>query len=156
MNSIVLPSKQVLNQRYSIKKLIGQGGFGITYLAFDSLLDQEVCIKELFVNGHSLRREDLALFTSSIQGTPFSEFVSRFVKEAKKLAKFKHPYIVRVTDVFQENNTAYMVMDYIKGETLSQKIKREGPLSDKKSKEIFKNLWPQRLQGLKGIVIAEN
>jgi uncharacterized protein (TIGR02145 family) len=137
MNSIVLPSKQVLNQRYSIKKLIGQGGFGITYLAFDSLLDQEVCIKELFVNGHSLRREDLALFTSSIQGTPFSEFVSRFVKEAKKLAKFKHPYIVRVTDVFQENNTAYMVMDYIKGETLSQKIKREGPLSDKKSKEIF-------------------
>ena len=137
MNSNALPNKHSLNQRYIIKKMIGQGGFGITYLAFDSLLDQEVCIKELFVSGHSTRREDLTLVTTNIPGSSFKSLVASFVKEAKKLAKFRHPNIVRVTDVFHANETAYMVMDYIKGETLSQRIKKRGALSGEKSRDFF-------------------
>jgi serine/threonine protein kinase len=137
MNSNTLPSKHILNQRYTIKKAIGQGGFGITYLAFDSLLDQEVCIKELYISGYSSRKEDLTIATTSVQGFSFKELVASFVKEAKKLAKFRHPNIVRVTDVFHANGTAYMVMDYIKGETLSQIIKKGGALIDKKSTDFF-------------------
>lgn len=137
MNSNALPNRHSLNQRYIIKKMIGQGGFGITYLAFDSLLDQEVCIKELFVSGHSTRKEDLTLVTTKIPGSSFKSLVASFVVEAKKLAKFRHPNIVRVTDVFHANETAYMVMDYIKGETLSQRIKKRGALSGEKGRDFF-------------------
>ena len=66
MNPNFLPSGHFLNQRYSIQSSIGQGGFGITYLAYDQKLDQEVCIKELFVTGKSTRGADLTVYSQSI------------------------------------------------------------------------------------------
>ena len=140
MNPNFLPPGHLLNQRYSIQYSLGQGGFGITYLAYDTVLNQEVCIKELFVAGNSTRGLDLSVHSHSIKGFSFDDFVSRFVEEARKLAQFRHPNIVRVLDVFQTNQTAYMVMDYIKGETLKQKVQSQGKLTDQEARGYIDQL----------------
>jgi len=140
MNSFALPAGFLLHQRYSIQSFLGQGGFGITYLAYDTLLQQEICIKELFVLGCSIRKEDMSLDSPTLKEGRFGDFVARFVKEARSLAQFRHPHIVRVLDVFQANQTAYMVMDFVKGETLSKKIQREGIPSDLICKDFFYQL----------------
>jgi formylglycine-generating enzyme required for sulfatase activity len=130
-NPNFLPSGHLLHQRYSIQSSIGQGGFGITYLAYDEKLDQEVCIKELFVSGNSTRGANLTVYSQSTGDFSFADFVQRFVQEARQLARFQHPNIVRVLDIFQENGTAYTVMEYVKGETLKSKIQREGAMGEK-------------------------
>jgi formylglycine-generating enzyme required for sulfatase activity len=129
-NPNFLPSGHLLHQRYSIQSSIGQGGFGITYLAYDQKLDQEVCIKELFVSGNSTRGANLTVYSQSTGDFSFSDFVQRFVQEARQLARFQHLNIVRVLDIFQENGTAYTVMEYVKGETLKSKIQREGAMGE--------------------------
>jgi formylglycine-generating enzyme required for sulfatase activity/serine/threonine protein kinase len=130
-NPNFLPSGHLLHQRYSIQSGIGQGGFGITYLAYDQKLDQEVCIKELFVSGNSTRGANLTVHSQSTGDFSFADFVQRFVQEARQLARFQHLNIVRVLDIFQENGTAYTVMEYVKGETLKSKIQREGAMAEK-------------------------
>ncbi len=140
MNSFALPAGLLLHQRYAIQSQLGQGGFGITYLALDTLLQQEICIKELFVTGFSTRNEDMSVVSPPLRGKSFQNFIARFVDEARSLAQFKHPNIVRVLDVFQANQTAYMVMDYVKGETMSEKINREGIPNDLTAKDFFSQL----------------
>ena len=140
MNSFALPAGFLLHQRYAIQSQLGQGGFGITYLALDTLLQQEICIKELFVTGYSTRNEDMSVVSPPLRGKSFQNFIARFVDEARSLAQFKHPNIVRVLDVFQANQTAYMVMDYVKGETMSEKINREGIPNDLTAKDFFSQL----------------
>lgn len=130
MNSNFLPSGHFLSQRYSIQSSIGQGGFGITYIAYDQKLDQEVCIKELFVTGNSTRGANLTVNSQSISDFSFEDFVKKFVQEARQLARFQHPNIVGVIDVFEEHQTAYMVMEYVKGETLKEKIQRDGFMNE--------------------------
>jgi uncharacterized protein (TIGR02145 family) len=130
MNPNFLPSGYLLHQRYSIQQSLGQGGFGITYLAYDTMLDQEVCVKELFIAGNSTRGAEMTVNSQTFQGFSFEDFVNRFIDEARKLAQFRHPNIVRVIDVFHSNSTAYMVMDFVKGETLKQKVQREGALNE--------------------------
>jgi serine/threonine protein kinase len=140
MTSHILPSGHLLHQRYSIQSSIGQGGFGITYLAYDQKLDQEVCIKELFVSGNSTRGINMTV-QSQGQGTfSFREFVQRFVQEARQLAKFQHSNIVRVIDVFEENQTAYMIMEYVSGETLKQKIFRDGAMNEIHALQLISQL----------------
>jgi formylglycine-generating enzyme required for sulfatase activity/predicted Ser/Thr protein kinase len=128
MNPNHLPPGHLLHQRYSIQKCLGQGGFGITYLAYDQKLEQEVCIKELFVSGNSTRGTNLTVHSQTTGEFSFPDFVQRFIQEARQLARFQHPNIVRVLDIFQENSTAYTVMEFIQGETLKQKIQREGAM----------------------------
>ena len=140
MNPNFLPPGHLLHQRYSIQSTIGQGGFGITYLAYDQKLDQEACIKELFVSGNSTRGSNFTVQSQSTGGFSFQEFVQRFVQEARQLAKFQHPNIVRVSDIFQENSTAYMVMEYVKGETLKSKISSEGALGEKEAMSLISQL----------------
>jgi uncharacterized protein (TIGR02145 family) len=130
MNPNFLPSGYLLHQRYSIQHSLGQGGFGITYLAYDSKLEQEVCLKELFVSGNSTRGSNMTVHSQTTGGFSFADFVQRFVQEARQLARFQHPNIVRVLDVFQENETAYTVMEYVRGETLKQKIQRDGAMKE--------------------------
>jgi uncharacterized protein (TIGR02145 family) len=140
MNTNFLPSGHLLHQRYSIQQSLGQGGFGMTYLAYDTMLDQEVCIKELFIAGNSTRGTNLTVLSQSIQGFSFEGFVNRFMEEARKLAQFRHPNIVRVLEWFQANATAYMVMDYVKGETLKQKVQKEGALSEQMAMKLIEQL----------------
>ena len=120
------------HETYRIEKILGQGGFGITYLATDLSLDRLVAIKEFFPKDYCERDHDTSHLSIGTSGS--SDFVSRlkakFLKEARNIAKFDHPGIIKIHAAFEENNTAYYVMDYIEGESLSDKIKREGPLSE--------------------------
>lgn len=116
---------------YRIDRVLGQGGFGITYLATDLSLDKHVAIKEFFPKDYCDRNATTSHVTLGTQST--SEFVERlkakFLKEAKNIAKFDHPNIIKIHAAFEENNTAYYVMDFIEGESLSDRVKRQGALS---------------------------
>lgn len=117
--------------KYLIVKILGQGGFGITYLAKDQALDKLVAIKEFFPKDYCDRDETTSQVTLGTSNTIelVSKLKLKFLKEARNIAKFDFPGIIRIHSAFEENNTAYYVMDYIEGETLSTIVKRDGPLS---------------------------
>lgn len=117
--------------KYRIISVLGQGGFGITYLAENTLLDRRIAIKEFFPKEYCGRgnTSHVTLGTQHNAET-VGRLKARFLKEAKNIAKLSHPGVVRVYDVFEENDTAYYVMDYIDGENLSEMVKRGGPLSE--------------------------
>jgi len=116
---------------YRIDKVLGQGGFGITYLAHDPNLDQLVAIKEYLPMELAVRDGDNSVYpASAANGERYQWGLERFIAEARTLAKFKHPAIVRVLSVFEENNTAYMVMEYEQGESLQSVLDRRKTLSE--------------------------
>lgn len=123
------------NGKYKILKVLGQGGFGITYLAVHTLLDKEVAIKEFFPKDFCDRDSDTRSITLGTSNS--AELVSKlrvkFVKEAKNIAKLSHPNIVPIQDIFEENNTAYYLMDYIDGESLGVIIKRDGAIGEERA-----------------------
>ena len=109
---------------YQIESILGQGEFGITYLAEDTNLDQKVAIKEFLPTDLAVRTHDSSVVPMSDEHTEtFGWGLRSFVTEAKTLAKFDHPNIVRVQAVFEENATAYMVMSYVEGQTLEDALK---------------------------------
>jgi serine/threonine protein kinase len=130
----------LLQGQYRIGRVLGKpGGFGITYLAHDIRLDTRVAIKEylprdlagrdsgdLVVSAHS--REDGELFRYGLE---------QFQSEARTLAKFDHAHLVRVRHVFEENGTAYLVMDYYEGLTLAEYLEQRGKLSEKTALDIL-------------------
>ena len=121
--------------KYQIGRVLGQGGFGITYQARDTVLQREVAIKELFPDGST--RKNLSLIPPNSLGVQgFLEAKTRFLTEARTLAQFNHPGIVRVLEVFEANNTAYLVMEALTGETLGAKIAREKKLPEETVKKL--------------------
>ncbi|MEM7207851.1 MAG: protein kinase [Pseudomonadota bacterium] len=109
---------------YEIKSILGQGGFGITYLARDTNLDQMVAIKEYLPTEFSTRDVENTVQPISQNHTQIFDWgKKRFLDEAKTLAQFRHPNVVRVSSFFENNNTGYMVMDYEEGTDLSVLIK---------------------------------
>ena len=135
-----LPENHLLNGRYRIEKLIGQGGFGKTYKAHDEQDKLDICVKELFISGSSTRGQGNTVNSVPLAGITFESFKRKFLKEASELAKFNHPNIVRVVDVFEENNTAYFVMDFVEGETIKDRVKREGALPRKQAIDVMGQL----------------
>ena len=125
-----LPSGYSLHW-YEIREVLGQGAFGITYKALDVNLNRPVAIKE-FLPGQLARRQDDTTVQplSSELGDEYAWGLQRFISEARTLAQFEHPNIVRVHNVFEANNTAYMVMNYEEGESLEEVLKRQGSLSE--------------------------
>lgn len=123
------------NGKYEIVKVLGQGGFGITYLAVHTLLDKKVAIKEFFPKDFCDRDSDTSHITlgTSSSAELVSKLRVKFVKEAKNIAKLNHPNIVPIQDIFEENNTAYYLMDYIEGESLGDIIKRNGALTEERA-----------------------
>ncbi len=133
---------------YLIENILGQGGFGITYLAHDLNLDQHVAIKEYLPIELAVREGDhTVLPVSEAHDDRFRWGLDRFIKEARTLAQFKHPNIVRVLSVFEENNTAYMVMDYESGQCFQDVLGQPGKLDEI---ELIKILFPI-LGGLKQV-----
>ena len=129
-----LPGNFLLHGRYIIGKVLGQGGFGITYAAWDNLLDMKVAVKEYFPMGMVTR--DVSRSTSLLWSMSQSDHVQRqkgydrFLKEARKMAKIDNiPSIVRVRDFFPDNETAYIVMDFVEGITLKDSLLKNGILS---------------------------
>lgn len=133
------PGTILRDNTYRIEKVIGQGGFGITYLATDLNLELKVAIKEFFPKDYCDREGATSHVTLGTRST--EEFVDRlkvkFLKEARNIAKFKNPSIIRILAAFEENNTAYYVMEYIEGSTLSEMVKRSGPLAPEQALEYI-------------------
>ena len=127
--------------KYRIIRVLGQGGFGITYLAENVFFNKIVAIKEFFPKSFCGRdnTSHLTLGTTNNAET-VEKLLNRFMKEAKNIAKLDHPGIVKIQDIFRENNTAYYVMDYIEGENLNELVKRNGPLSEEKAVEYIKKV----------------
>ena len=109
---------------YEIESILGQGGFGITYLARDTNLNQHVAIKEFLPSDLAVRTQNSVVEPlSSEHEATYAWGLDRFIIEAQTLAQFIHPHIVRVYTVFEANNTAYMVMQYLEGEILEDAFK---------------------------------
>lgn len=123
---------------YTIDQVLGQGGFGITYLAHDNNLDQRVAIKEYFP-GEFVGRDANGLIhpISPEHADTYQWGLDRFITEARTLAKFDHPNIVRVMAVFEENQGAYMVMRYEEGDTLFDRFVANSILSETELRNIL-------------------
>ena len=118
--------------KYRIIKKLGQGGFGITYLAENTLLEGKVAIKEFFFKEYCERDDSTSYVTvpTSSNRETVLRFKQKFIKEARTIFKLNHPNIVRILDVFEENGTAYYVMEYIEGESLGDMVKRRGAIPE--------------------------
>lgn len=132
MRHALVPSA-CLKHRYIIMDVLGEGGFGITYSGRDKTTEKHVAIKEYFPSGLAIRTEQADDFLlCPVSGKKEELFLhgrQRFLNEAKILKEFQHlESIVSVYDVFEENNTAYIVMEYIEGLTLGQYIEENGCL----------------------------
>lgn len=117
---------------YTIDKVLGGGGFGITYLARDANLDTAVALKEYFPNDLAVRGSDHAV--SMRAGDSREQYdwgLERFLDEARALASFRHPNIVRVLRYFRENGTAYIVMEYESGDPLKRWLARQTSFGQK-------------------------
>ncbi len=117
---------------YRVEKVLGQGGFGITYLAEQTALLRKVAVKEFFMREYCEREHDTASITLGSSGSRdmVDRFRQKFIKEARVLATLNHKHIVRIIDVFEENNTAYYVMEYVGGGSLNDKVKEDALSED--------------------------
>lgn len=130
----------VLVYRYTIGKVLGYGSFGVTYLGWDCILEKKVAIKEYLPNEFATRAEGTSEVTV-FDGEKAQQFTigkDKFSDEAKRLATFnKEKGIIAVYDQFEDNGTAYIVMDYFEGETLQELLNREGKLNYERAIEII-------------------
>lgn len=125
-----------LTDRYLVGKVLGYGGFGVTYIAWDRVLNQRVAIKEYLPSEFATRmagESQVSVFGGN-KAEQFADGLIKFVDEARRLAKFQNEDgIVRVLDSFENNNTAYIVMEYLEGETLTAYLERESTVPREKA-----------------------
>lgn len=123
------------NGKYKIEKVLGQGNLGITYVAEQTRLERKVAIKEFFMKEYCNRDEDTLQVSVPSVGSKelVSKFKQKFVKEAENMASLVHSHIVRIYDVFEENNTAYYVMEYSDCGSLSDYLSRRGRLPEEEA-----------------------
>ena len=128
--------KQALPAGYQLKgylllEVLGVGGFGVTYLAEDVRLGRHIAIKEYLPNEFAMRDGETVHPKSRRDREDFQWGLERFLDEARTLARFRHPNLVRVLDYFDDNDTAYIVMDYERGESLDQLLVQHGKLTER-------------------------
>ena len=121
--------------KYRIIRVLGQGGFGITYLAEHTMLDKLVAIKEFFPREYCDRDENTSHVTIGTKNSTdiVGVLKTKFIKEARNISKLNHRNIITIHDIFEENDTAYYVMEYIDGVSLSQMVKGQGALPEAKA-----------------------
>ncbi len=120
-----LQNGDILRERFIIMDVVGIGGFGIIYRAEDTTMKKTVAIKEFFPTSLVTRffgAKEVRLYNEK-EKAEFQKGVARFLEEADNVSKINHPNIVKIYDFFEENNTAYMVMEYLKGITLKEMLK---------------------------------
>lgn len=148
---IMLPFRSTIGKQYLTGKLLGKpGGFGITYLGYDTVLNTRVAIKEFLPRDLVSRAADgVKVQLHSEEDRSVFEFsIDRFLHEARTLVRIDHPNVVRVRNYLEENGTAYIIMNYYEGMTLSEYLERNGGiLSEKKALEIMMPI----LDGLKEV-----
>lgn len=118
--------------RYRIESLIGSGGFGNTYLATQVALGRKVAIKEFFMKEFCERDESTSQVVVPTESSKLlvDKYRQKFLKEAQVIASLKNEHIIQIHDIFEENNTAYYVMEYVNGGSLKDKVDCEGPLKE--------------------------
>ena len=128
--------------KYRIIRTLGQGGFGITYEAEQVLLKRKVALKEFFMKDCCERDESTSNVTvgTGSQKALVAKFKDKFIREAQMMAGMNHPYIVRVIDVFEENGTAYYVMEAHNGGSLKDKVEKEGPMAESQAVKYIKQV----------------
>jgi len=123
---------------YRIEEVLGRGGFAVTYLATDENLDVEVAIKEYLPREITQRDDNLQVSARKPEfAEDYTVGLENFAREAKTLARFKHPHIVRVHQVLHANNTAYMVMDFEKGQELAEILEQRQSLPEEELRAIL-------------------
>ncbi len=139
---------------YKIESVLGHGGFGITYLAHDTALGAQVAIKEYLPHEIASRENKTQVLPNLSSGAvrDYQHGLKNFVKEARALARFKHPNIVRVLRFLEANGTAYMVMEYEEGQSLADYLKRNGPRLDE---QTLLRVFIPILNGLNAVHDAE-
>lgn len=149
-NQNMLQVGTILHGTYKIESYLSSGGFGNTYLAKNIEFDETYAIKEFFVKGVCQRDgNSTTISVSNAENTnSFEQQREKFKKEARRLRSLSNPHIVKVYDLFEENGTAYYVMDYVDGESLSSRLKRtKTPLSE----TAVRNYLFQIIDGLEAI-----
>lgn len=148
-NSYSLQRNTGLIGRYVIQEVLGQGGFGITYLGIDKLYGNKVAIKEYYPQEIAMRKaqyEDVVTVTSIEEKNSYDKGKKRFLDEAQVMARFnKNEGIVKILDFFEANNTAYIVMEYLEGITLKQYLGKYGVIQ-------FRNLIEMMLPLLEALI----
>ncbi|MCY3750326.1 MAG: bifunctional serine/threonine-protein kinase/formylglycine-generating enzyme family protein [Gammaproteobacteria bacterium] len=125
-------------EEYELVRVLGSGGFGITYLGYDHNLDKAVALKEYLPNDLAVRGDNQSVLPKSTEDTPDYEWgLERFLNEAQTLARFDHRHIIKVHRFFRAHGTGYIVMEYAEGETLSELLQRKGTLTDAELKHIL-------------------
>lgn len=130
----------ILVFRYIVGKVLGYGSFGVTYLGWDCLLEKKIAIKEYLPNEFATRAEGTSEVTvfDGEKAQQFTMGKDKFSDEAKKLATFnKNKGIITVYDQFEDNGTSYIVMDYFEGETLQERLNRDGKIPYEEAIEIM-------------------
>ena len=134
--------------KYKIERVLGQGGFGITYLASNTMFDIDVTIKEFFMKDENGRDGCSVTMPYTTKQELFDEQKEKFKKEARRIRQLKNEHIIAVHDLFEENGTAYYVMDFVDGENLAERLKRTGqPMTE----EGIRRILPQLLDALKNV-----
>ena len=130
MNPALEIGKTIGGGRYVIEQVLGIGGFGITYYVKHVELGVHYAVKEFFISGKCVRENDRStVLLQNIDQSRYAKLKKRFADEARTLVALNNPHVVKVNDIFEENNTSYIVMEYIPGITLQQRIDNEGKMS---------------------------
>jgi len=153
-NESMLPVGSILRSVYRIDRYLSSGGFGNTYVATNIEFNERYAIKEFFMRGVTQRDDNQT--TVSVSNTEnrnaFIQQREKFKKEARRIRQLKNEHIISVFDLFEENGTAYYVMDYVDGENLSDRLKRTGhPMTESEVRRIL----PQILDALKAVHDAD-
>lgn len=154
MNNIntafMLPKGTILHGTYRIESHLSSGGFGNTYKVTNIEFDETYAVKEFFLKGfcHRIGNSAIVCVSNSENVNGFAQQKEKFKKEARRLRRLDNPHIVKVYDLFEENNTAYYVMDYVEGENLDARLARaKTPLSE----SVVSNYLYQILDGLQAV-----
>ena len=133
------PGAFLQKRKYQIESVLGQGGFGITYVGIQTGLNRKVAIKEFYMKEFCNRDSTTRTVTVGSEGSRdlIERFRDKFIKEAQTIAGLDNSHIIRIYDIFEENNTAYYVMEYLSGGSLKDLVDREGALSEKKALEYI-------------------
>ena len=130
MNPALEIGKKIGGDRYVVEQILGIGGFGITYYVRHIELGAHFAVKEFFIGGKCVRENDRStVLLQDIDQSRYAKLKKRFADEARTLVALNNPHVVRVLDIFEENNTSYIVMEYVPGITLQQKVDSEGKMS---------------------------
>ena len=154
-NNNMLPIGTLLRGgTYRITRQLKSGGFGNTYVVENVHFDEIYAMKEFFMQGVTTRKGTTVSVSLQDNAKVYDEQKEKFKKEAQRIRKLNHPNIVKIYDLFEDNGTYYYVMDYIDGESLSDRLSAHGLMSESEAIDVQRRSWmPCKLFIRQGLLI---